>query len=205
MELLLVRHGSTEWSLQGKHTGRTDLPLTAEGEDAALGLRNVVAAYLGGRNVASLYSSAAIRARFTAKLVFPDLPVRQTDLVREFDYGEYEGRRRVEIQQDVPDWQIWTHGCPGGESVADVGDRADAFLAEIPADQTVAVVSHGHFCRVLTARALGLDAACGRLFASMTSSLSVIKDHHGQRSIYVWNATAAGTPLPDGTLAGGRS
>lgn len=204
MELLLIRHGSTEWSLHGKHTGRTDLPLTADGERAALGLRDVVAAYLGDRRVPILYSSPASRATLTAKLVFPDQPVRQTDLVREFDYGEYEGRRRVEIQRDVPDWQIWTHGCPGGENVADVGKRADAFLAELPDDEPVAVISHGHFCRVLTARALGLDPAYGRLFASMTSSLSVVKDHHGQRSIYLWNATTSGTPLPDGTLAEGR-
>jgi broad specificity phosphatase PhoE len=195
MELLLIRHGATEWSEIGRHTGRTDLPLTEQGRRDCAHLRDVVAAYLRGREVAAVYCSPMVRARDTARSALPDHPVRVTDLLREFDYGDYEGMRRVEIQAAHPGWTLWTHGCAGGETVDAASARADKLLVEV-ADIAgpVAVVSHGHISRIVAARALGLPASAGALFASATASLSVIKDHHGERCVYSWNVALTHVP-----------
>ncbi|MFB6719658.1 histidine phosphatase family protein [Kribbella sp. NPDC056345] len=191
MELLLIRHGATEWSEIGRHTGRTDLPLTAHGIAEAERLREVVRAALSGREIDRVLVSPMSRARRTAEIVLPGRAVEVIDELREFDYGDYEGRRRVDIQQERPDWSIWDHGCPRGESIDAASARADRLLKNIEDGAgPVAVVSHGHISRILAARALGLEASAGRIFASATSALSVIKDHHGQRCIYAWNVKA---------------
>ncbi len=191
MELLIIRHGATEWSAGGRHTGRTDMPMTPEGEAEVKALAPVVTAALAGRPPARVLCSPLQRTRTTAALVLPDVPLVETDLVREFDYGRLEGRGRQEIQQDDPSWTIWTHGCPDGETVEQVAERADRALSELEsADGPVAVVSHGHFSRVLAARALRLPGSEGRLFGSETGSLAVLADHHGQRCVTGWNLRA---------------
>lgn len=191
MELLIIRHGATEWSALGKHTGRTDLPMTPEGEAEVKALAPLVAATLAGRTPARVLCSPLQRTRATAAVVLPDVEVVETDLVREFDYGAFEGRTRREIQQDNPEWTIWTHGCPEGETVERTAERADRALAGLESlDGPVAVVAHGHFSRILAARALRLPGREGRLFGSETASLAVVADHHGQRCVTRWNARA---------------
>ncbi|CNG17285.1 Possible phosphoglycerate mutase EntD [Mycobacterium tuberculosis] len=189
-ELILVRHGETEWSRARRHTGRTDVPLTARGEDQARALR----AALADRRVARTLVSPAGRARRTAELAGLAAPQTDPDL-REWDYGGYEGITTAEIRETRPGWFLWDDGVvPGdaahpGETVAQVGARADAVLARVgPLDGgDVALVAHGHFLRVLTARWLGLEPALGRLFALGTGTLSALGTEHDRPVIRAWN------------------
>jgi broad specificity phosphatase PhoE len=179
-----MRHGETEWSLSGKHTSRTDLPLTAEGERRAA----AVGQSLGGRRFALVLSSPTQRALETASLAGYTPEV--TDDLREWDYGEYEGRTTAEIQKDAPGWTIWTGDPPGGETSAQVGARADRVIARaLPAGGDVALFGHGHMLRVLAARWLGLGAQGGRFFALSTGSVSVLSHEREARVIGVWNQT----------------
>jgi broad specificity phosphatase PhoE len=187
MELVLVRHGDTEWSRTGQHTGSTDLDLLEHGQAQARGIAPVLAKIVGDRP-AVVYSSPMKRAVVTAALAFPQGQARACDLLREYDYGDYEGLTTKEILARVPGWDIWRDGCPNGEQPADVGARADRFLADCAAhDGPVVAVSHGHMSRILAARALGIAASEGRLFTLDTASVSVIKDVRGKRAVALWN------------------
>ncbi|MEU8341664.1 probable phosphoglycerate mutase [Actinomadura meyerae] len=193
-ELVLVRHGETEWSRARRHTGLTDVPLTARGEEQARSLRGA----LKERRIARTLVSPARRARRTAELA--GLTATETDPdLWEWDYGGYEGITSAEIREQRPGWFLWDDGVvPGdadhpGETVEQVGARADAVLAKaVPAlaDGDVVLVAHGHFLRVLTARRLGLEPALGRLFALGTGTLSALGTEHGRPVVSAWNVPA---------------
>ncbi|NVI86982.1 histidine phosphatase family protein [Actinomadura sp. BRA 177] len=193
-ELILVRHGETEWSRSRRHTGLTDVPLTPHGEEQARALRGA----LKDRSIVRTLVSPAQRARRTAELA--GLPVDETDPdLWEWDYGGYEGISTAEIRKDRPGWFLWDDGViPGdadhpGETVERVGARADAVLARVGpllADGDVALVAHGHYLRVLTARWLGLEPALGRLFALATGTLSALGTEHDRPVISAWNVPA---------------
>lgn len=180
--MVLVRHGETEWSRTGRHTGRTDVPLTDEGERQA----RAVGAALRRRDFALVLSSPLRRALDTAKLAGFEPELR--DDLAEWDYGEYDGVTTPEIREQVPDWTIWRYGALEGESVEQLAARADRVVAELLAvEGDVLVFSHGHFLRVLTARWLGLEAADGRLFALDSGTLSALGFEREQRVIRSWN------------------
>jgi probable phosphoglycerate mutase len=190
-QLILLRHGETEWSMSGQHTGRTDIPLTARGEAAAAAL----APALARRQIRAVFTSPAIRAVRTAELA--GLPDAKPDPdLWEWDYGGYEGRTTPQIQAERPGWYLWRDGViPGdaahpGETVAQVGLRADAVLARVGpllADGDVALVAHGHVLRVLTARWLQLDPDDGRLFRLDTGTFSTLGTEHDYPVILTWN------------------
>ncbi|MDX6392611.1 MAG: hypothetical protein QOJ73_3674 [Streptosporangiaceae bacterium] len=194
-ELILLRHGETEWSRDGRHTGRTDVPLTPKGEAAAAALVPAVAA----RALVAAFTSPARRATRTAELA--GLPgAKQDPDLQEWDYGGYEGRTTAEIRSQRPGWYLWRDGViPGdaahpGETVQQVGVRADAVLARVRPlleHGDVALVSHGHMLRVLTARWLGLEPAGGRLFRLDTGTLSTLGTEHGEPVITCWNVPTA--------------
>jgi len=196
MRILLLRHAETAWTVTGQHTGRTDLELTAAGVAEASASAPLVRDVIGPRGLDAVYVSPRRRAQKTAELVLGNaVAPRVNEWLAEFDYGAYEGLAPAEIQKLAPGWNIWDDGCPGGESVADVGARADRFielvLREHPG-QTVCAVSHGHMLRFLTARLLKLPPDQGRLFAINTSSLAelVLKDDRFVLSR--WNLTQPG-------------
>jgi len=183
-ELWLARHGETEWSLSGRHTGRTDVPLTAAGERQARALGE----RLRGASFALVLASPLARARRTAELAgFGDALALDEDLA-ELDYGAYEGRTTAEIQRSRPGWDLWRDGCPGGESVADAAARAERVLARVrAADGPVLLVGHGHLTRVLVSRALTLDPAHGRHLALDPASLSIVGSEHAAPALRLWN------------------
>ncbi|MEU7053132.1 histidine phosphatase family protein [Streptomyces eurythermus] len=190
-DLLLVRHGETEWSRSGQHTSWTDLPLTGQGEEQAKSL----APLLTGRTYARALSSPLSRALRTAELA--GIPGVEPDPdLHEWDYGGYEGVTTVEIHRTRPDWDLWTDGVPPGpeghpgESPARIGARADRVLARVApalAEGDVVLVAHAHFLRVLTARRLGLPPADGRLFQLATATVSRLSTEHGHPVIAEWN------------------
>jgi broad specificity phosphatase PhoE len=190
-DLLLVRHGETEWSRSGQHTSWTDLPLTPEGEEQAKSL----APLLSGRTFALALTSPLDRALRTAELAGVTGAVPDPDL-HEWDYGGYEGVTTVDIHRTRPDWYLWADGVPPGpdghpgESPAEVGARADRVLARVSAalpDGDVILVAHAHFLRVLTARRLGLAPADGRLFQLATATVSRLSVEHGRPVVAEWN------------------
>lgn len=183
-QLWLIRHGETEWSRAGKHTGRTDVPLTATGVEEATALR----ARIGDRRFALVLSSPLRRAWETCRLAgFAD-EARATDDLLEWDYGAYEGRTTPEIQIEVPGWSIWTAGVPAGETVEEVGVRARRLIDEAAgARGDVALFGHGHVLRVLAACWLGLSPREGRLFALGTAALGVLGYENATRVIRTWN------------------
>ncbi len=195
-ELIVIRHGETAWSRELKHTGRTDLPLTPAGEAAAARL----AGTLAGRDIVATFVSPAKRAVRTAELA--GLKDLKTDAdLWEWDYGGYEGLTTAEIQVKHPGWYLWRDGViPGdaehpGETVDEVGIRADRVLARarpLLPQGAVALVAHGHFLRILTARWLGLPADDGRLFKLGTGTLSTLGFEHDEPVISTWNAPPAG-------------
>ncbi|MGW2256437.1 histidine phosphatase family protein [Streptomyces sp. NPDC001780] len=199
-ELILVRHGETAWSLSGQHTSHTDLPMTEHGEHQARSLAPLLRAH----RIALTLVSPMARARRTAELAGLDAPRTEPEL-HEWDYGGYEGVTTDEIHRTRPGWDLWTDGAvPGadaaGESPAEVGHRADrvlaAALSALDRDEgDVALVSHGHFLRVLTARYLGLAPAAGALFQLATGTLSRLGTEHGRPVITGWNLT-----LPESVL-----
>ncbi|MEU6064255.1 MULTISPECIES: histidine phosphatase family protein [Streptomyces] len=191
-DLLLVRHGETEWSVSGRHTSRTDLPLTAHGEEQAKSL----APLLSGRTFALALTSPLARAIRTADLAGLSGVVPDPDL-HEWDYGGYEGITTADIHRTRPDWDLWRHGVPSGpdghpgESPPEVGRRADRVLSRVGtalAAGDVILVAHAHFLRVLTARRLGLPPADGRLFQLATGTLSRLSTEHGRPVIAEWNS-----------------
>jgi len=184
----LARHGETEWSLSGQHTGLTDLPLTPRGERnaRALGKR------LRGLTFDRVYTSPLQRARRTCELAgFGAAAAIDSDLL-EWNYGDYEGRTTREIHAERPDWQLFCDGCPGGEAPEQVGQRADRIVSRVrEAQSNVLVFSSGHFLRVLAARWLRLEPSAGRLFLLSTASLSSLGSEHGRSDpvISLWNDT----------------
>lgn len=188
-EIVLVRHGETEWSRDGRHTGRTDVPLTERGRDEATAL----GAALRGRSFALVLTSPLVRASETCRLVgLGDLALARDDL-REWDYGEFEGRTTSEIRGERPGWTLWRDGCPGGESAAEVGARADRVVAELRAtDDDVAVFAHGHLLRVLAARWVGLAAAEGARLALDTATVSILGHERETSVVRLWNDVSVG-------------
>jgi probable phosphoglycerate mutase len=184
----IARHGETAWSLSGRHTGLTDLPLTERGEHNArrLGER------LQGLTFAKVFTSPLKRAARTCELAgFAAVAETDCDLL-EWDYGRYEGQRTKEIHEERPEWQLFRDGCPRGESPDQVGARADRVVARIRAVQAnVLLFSSGHFLRVLTARWLGLEPAAGRYFMLATASLSILGYEHSlsEPTIRLWDDT----------------
>jgi broad specificity phosphatase PhoE len=184
--IYLARHGETEWSISGQHTGLTDIPLTARGERNArqLGQR------LAGLKFSHVFTSPLKRARRTCELAgFAKQAVIDPDLV-EWNYGDYEGKTSQDIHREQPDWEVFHDGGPHGESVAQVGARADRVVARLRALNSGALVfSSGHFLRVLGARWCGLDTSAGKSLFLSTAALSAVGYEHGLESpvIRLWN------------------
>jgi len=186
-EIWLFRHGETEWSQSGQHTGRTDLPLIPAGRDraAAVGRR------LNGRPFALVLSSPLVRALETCRLAGYGEAAQLTDDLREWDYGDYEGRRTADIQTERPEWSLWSDGVPNGETAEEVGQRADRVLARAAsAGGDVALFSHGHILRVLSARWLGLAPTGGQMFELGTAAVSVLGFEHDYHVIRRWNQSS---------------
>lgn len=184
--LYMARHGETAWSLSGQHTGLTDLPLTAQGEQNARWLEK----RLGGLTFAKVFTSPLQRARRTCELAGFSAAAEIDPNLVEWNYGEYEGLKSTEIHAKRPDWQLFRDGCPGGESPEQIGRRADGVVNRIRAiNGDVLIFSSGHFLRVLAARWLGLETAAGRFLMLSTASLSMVsyENNVSQPAIRLWN------------------
>jgi broad specificity phosphatase PhoE len=181
--LLLLRHGETEWSKSGQHTGRTELELTDTGREKA----EAAGRTLGELKLENLMVISSPRRRTLATAEFASLSVDEVSpLIAEWDYGSYEGLTTAQIQELQPDWLVWTRGCPGGESVAQVTDRADravAFALHHMASRDVLFVGHGHFSRAVITRWLQLPLVEGSRFAMLAASIAVCSFEHGVRQL----------------------
>ena len=186
MRVYLARHGETEWSVSGQHTGRTDVPLTDNGRRQATELRHLLAQ----RGVESVYTSPMSRAVETAALAgFEE--AQTTDELLEFDYGDYEGMTTPGIRRERPDWYLWRDGCPGGETPADVAARVGHLIGRLRGDGVdAALFSHGHVLRALTARWLSLGPEAGGLFALETATLSTLGYEREVPVMWEWNLRA---------------
>ena len=183
-EIWLIRHGETEWSASGRHTGRTDIPLTEEGirQGRALGR------YLAGRSFALVLTSPLSRAADTCGLAGYGRMAQPSDDLLEWDYGQAEGRTTAEMRKERPGWSVWDGGPPGGEAVEQVGRRADRVIARaVEAAGDVALFAHAHVLRILAARWLGLPPGDGRLFILGPASVSVLGWEREVRVISRWN------------------
>ena len=187
-EVVLVRHGQTEWSLSGQHTGTTDIPLTDEGRRQA----ELLGARLARWQFALVLTSPLSRARETCRLAGLADAAEVAEALREWDYGDYEGLRTVDIREERPGWGLWVDGVPNGETVEEVGRRADRLIERAQAAEgDVALFAHGHVLRVLGARWVGLSPADGRLLALTTASVSVLGWERETAVIERWNESAA--------------
>jgi probable phosphoglycerate mutase len=183
-EVVLVRHAETEWTLDGRHTGRTDIPLTDRGREAARAL----APRLEPWQFALVLTSPSRRARETCELAGLAAAAEVRDDLLEWDYGEYEGLTTAEILARRPGWNMWRDGCPDGESASEVGVRADRVIAELrAADGPAAVFSHGHMLRVLGARWVELGPAQGARLALSPGALSLLGHEHEASVLGGWN------------------
>ena len=184
MEVVLVRHGETEWSRSGRHTGRTEVGLTEHGREQAL----AVGAALRDRDFALVLTSPLGRALATCRLAgFGDRAVQRAELM-EWDYGAYEGRTTAEIREERPGWTLWRDGVPDGETVAEIGGRVDRVLDELRSlDGDALLFAHGHVLRVLTARWLDLDPDAGRLFALDPATISTLGYERETAVVQLWN------------------
>jgi probable phosphoglycerate mutase len=182
--VVLVRHGQTAWSLSEQHTGRTDIPLTDVGRRQATEL----GARLGGWRFARVLTSPLTRALETCRLAgFGDAAEIDDDLA-EWDYGDYDGRRTLDIRDERPGWDVWVDGVIGGETVEEVGRRAQRVIDEVrDAEGDVALFAHGHLLRVLAARWIGLPPDAGRLLALSTASVSVLGWERETAVVERWN------------------
>ena len=207
MEIVLARHGETEWSRDLKHTSHTDLPMTEHGREEAQRLRPAFA----GRTFEMVLSSPMQRAVETCRAAGLGDQVETTEDLLEWDYGEYEGITTAEIREERPGWYLWRDGCPGGETAADVGRRVDRVIAQLPAlgsprtaqggagrggrfahGGDAAIFAHGHLLRVLTARWLGLGPESGALFKLDTGTISTLGYERDTRVITGWNSPVRG-------------
>jgi broad specificity phosphatase PhoE len=183
-EIVLVRHGETEWSRTGRHTGHTDVPLTDEGRCEA----EAIGAVLRERPFALVLTSPLERAAETCRLAGMGEAAVERDELREWDYGEYEGRKTSDIRQERPEWSLWRDGVPGGETLADVGERADRVIGELKSvEGNVVLFAHGHLLRVLAAKWLGLEPDAGRLFALDPGTISVLGHERETAVLRSWN------------------
>lgn len=184
-ELWLIRHGETEWSRSGRHTGVTDIDLTPDGEEAARALRPVLA----GTPFDQVLCSPRTRARRTAELAGLTDPVIVEDLV-EWNYGDYEGRTRIDIHKENPDWSIWTDGAPGGENPAEVAARVERIIARCrSAAGRSLLIAHGHILRALAARWIGQPVSVGEHLPLDTATVCVLGYDRGTPTIDRWNAS----------------
>ena len=191
-QLWLVRHGDTEWSISRQHTGSTDLPLVAEGERQASAIGDLLA----GRAFARVLSSPLRRARETARLAgYADPEV--TDLLREVDYGEYEGLTTAQIRERDPGWDLFADGCPSGETPLEITARMDRLLALLDEDDVagdVLLFGHGHCLRALSARYLGFPVTLGSRLRAEAGSLSILGHDHTAPAVLVWGERPTGLP-----------
>ena len=189
-QLYFIRHGETTWSLSGQHTGRTDIPLTAHGEVQARGL----ALSLQRVQFAHLFTSPRQRARRTCELVGLGSAAEIEPDITEWDYGEYEGLRSVDIRKDRPGWNIFRDGCPGGETPQQIADRADRQIAKLVVlSANIALFSHGHFGCVLAARWIGLPVLNAQHFSLNPATISILSNspsNADMRVIALWNAAS---------------
>ena len=170
-EIYFIRHGETAWSLSGRHTGRTEIPLTAHGEDQA----RDVGAWLQEQEFSHVLTSPRERARRTCELAGLPNPVEVEPALAEWDYGEYEGRTSLEIRERRPGWTVYRDGCPGGETPMEMSDRADRVIANVRAlEGRVALFSHGQFGCVLAARWIGLSVLAAQHFSLGAASLNIL-------------------------------
>ena len=185
-EIFLARHGQTEWSANGRHTGRTDIPLVESGRERARAL----AGALADRSFSLVLVSPLLRARETAELAgFGEVAEVCQDL-HEWDYGDYEGLTTPEIRAERPDWDLWRDGCPGGESPGQVSARADSVLERVErAEGDALLFAHGHILRVLTARWLEMPPAAGARFALAAGALSRLGFERETHVVQEWNRT----------------
>ncbi len=184
--IVLVRHGATEWSASGQHTSRTDLPLTEEGRAAAAKLRE----RLAGFDFALVLTSPLSRARQTAELAGLADGAQIDEDLREFDYGDYEGRTTAEIREERPGWDVWRDDSPGGETPDQVGVRADRVIERaLAAGGDVALFAHGHLLRVLGARWMEDPAVKGGNLGLSTGSVCELGFERERRAIWLWNDT----------------
>ena len=191
--VVLVRHAETEWSISGRHTGRSDIPLTEEGRRVAGALRGLLREW----DFTHVFTSPLSRARETSRIAgLADGAVVRDELA-EWDYGDYEGLTTVEIREQRPGWDLWRDGCPGGESAADVGERVDRLLADVRGlGGDVALFAHGHVLRVVGARWIGLPPAGGALLALSTASISVLGAEREHAVLWRWNDARAAASIP---------
>ena len=190
-QLWLLRHGATEWAKNGRHTGSTDLPLLPEGEEEARQL----APALTSHRFAAVFSSPLQRAQRTCELGGLGQQRRVMETLREWDYGDYEGITTLEIHKTIPNWTVWSHGCPNGEDAQAVQQRCEQTIAIAlaePGEGDVALFAHGHLLRALTGTWLGLGAAGGRYFQLGTGTICILGFEREQRAIARWNAPTNG-------------
>jgi probable phosphoglycerate mutase len=194
-EVLLIRHGETEWSVSGRHTGVSDIPLTDSGRQVAARWKPILAP----RSFALVLTSPLRRARQTCELAGLGGEAQiDADLI-EWNYGSYEGLTPGQIRAERPDWLVFRDGAPGGETPEQVGARVDRVIARVrAAPGDAALFAHGHVLRVLGARWLGLDATCGSHFLLETATASVVSSYHGIPSIKRWNAPLIVTDASSG-------
>ena len=196
LRLYLIRHGETQWSLSGRHTGRSDIPLTANGEDEARALGKRLRAILFER----VLTSSLRRALQTCTLIGLDKASEVEPDLAEWDYGDYEGQRSLDIRNGLPDWDVYRDGCPHGEMPAQVSDRADQLLARLRAlTGNIALFSHGQFGCVLAVRWIGLRVAEARHFTLGTVSISILSldpHHPGVPVIALLNTDCREMPNP---------
>jgi probable phosphoglycerate mutase len=191
LSLYLIRHGQTEWSLSGQHTGRTDIPLTERGEQEA----HELLPWLGLVQFAHVFTSPWQRARRTCELAGLGPRAEIKPDLAEWDYGSYEGRLSSDIRKDRPDWNVFRDGCPGGETTMQVSARSDRLIAHLrDMHGNIALFSHGQFGLALAARWIGLPVAAAQHFLLGTASVSILSFnpvHPDMRVIALWNATPA--------------
>ncbi len=189
MRLYLIRHGETEWTLSGRHTGLTDIPLTARGEGEARELKPLLAHI----NFSAVFTSPRQRARRTCELAGLGPIATIEPELGEWNYGDYEGRRSIDIDEERPGWNLFRDGCPHGEMPGDVSARADRLIAHLcESNGNIALFSHGHFGCVLAVRWIGLPVVDGQHFSLAPASLSALgydPGHPDVRAIALWNAT----------------
>jgi broad specificity phosphatase PhoE len=191
--VVLIRHGATEWSKSGQHTGKTDLPLLEEGETEARGLNSKLSAFLSGSRPGVVLSSPLKRALQTCALAGFGDEVQLDDDLMEWDYGLYEGLTTAEIQADRSGWELFRDGCPGGEVASEVGRRAARVIARLRSNHALStrpalVFAHGHLLRVLAAVWAGLEPEVGRNLPFETGAISVLGWAHEDPAIVTWNS-----------------
>ncbi len=203
-QIFVIRHGETQWSLNGRHTGRTDVPLTENGERRAINLRGL----LQGITFTHVLASPLQRAWRTCELAGLGAAARVEPDLHEWDYGDYEGRTTADIRAQRPGWNIFQDGCPQGESVEQVSQRADRVLAGLrPLEGTIALFSHGQFLRALAVRWIGLPAREGQHLALDTAAVSILgyEHHNGDiPAIALWNAGSSTSFALSAPAVGGK-